>query len=240
MVKNSKNTADNYNKKDEFAANITHELKTPLTSIIGFIELLKKDGGKSKKTRDYFYNIIDSEAQRLLHLIDDMLLLSQVENLADDKLLTQKCDIKKEIERSIKHLMDLTKNKNIQIHTNIGDNLFISAPSTRIQQLFSNLIGNAIKYNVENGQIFIKSFLEDNKVITKIRDTGIGIESEHINKIFNRFYRVKTNMTSEISGNGLGLSIVKDIVTLYDGDIQVKSEIGQGSEFTISFKSVGN
>lgn len=223
--------------KDEFAANITHELKTPLTSIIGFIELLKKDGGKNKETHDYFCDIIDSEAQRLLHLIDDMLLLSQVENLSESNL-SQKCNVSKEIERSVKHLIHLAKNKNIKVNMDLGDNLFVAVSSTRLQQLFSNIIGNAIKYNVENGQIFIKSYLENDKVITKIKDTGIGIESEHIDKIFNRFYRVKTDLTSEIPGNGLGLSIVKDIVTLYGGNIQVKSETGKGSEFIIIFKSV--
>lgn len=245
MSDNHKNIVEMPSKRDEFATNITHELKTPLTSIIGFIELLKKGGGKDQKTRDYCYDVIDSEAQRLLHLIDDVLLLSQLGNLAKSPL-TQRCSIKKEIQTCMKHLLPLAEQKNIDITENIDDDLFVTASSTRLQQLFSNIIGNAVKYNVPGGKIFVDSHLQQDskdgakKVMTKIRDTGIGIAPEHIDKIFNRFYRVKNQKTEKISGNGLGLSIVKDIVTLYGGDIQVHSKLGEGSEFTISFDFAAN
>ncbi len=238
MVTDLKNASgslkDSSNKNYEFVANITHELKTPLTSIIGFIEFLKKDGAKNKKTREYFYDIIDSEAQRLLRLIDDFLLLSQIENSEYTKL-SQKCYIKKEIETVLKTLLPIAKVKNIDIYIDMDEDLTLYASSIRLQQLFSNLINNAIKYNVNNGKIFIKAYTEEKYVRINIKDTGIGIDREHINKIFDRFYRVNTENTSEIPGNGLGLSIVKDIVALYGGNIKINSEVGKGSEFIISF-----
>ncbi len=222
-------------KKDNgLTANITHELKTPLTSIIGFIELLKKSGEKDKDTREYFYDIIDSEAQRLLQLIDDVLLMSQVENYEASGLIHE-CDIKKEVTTVLRSIVPLAMKKNIQIHELLDDNLKINASSTHIQQLFSNLISNAIKYNVVNGEIFIKAYREDSSVVISIKDTGIGINSKYIDKVFDRFYRVNAESNGDIPGNGLGLSIVKDIVTLYNGNIKLRSQPGKGSEFIVSF-----
>lgn len=239
MITKSKDPKNYGETKAEFAANVTHELKTPLTSIIGFIELLKKSGEKSKETREYFYDVIDSEAQRLLHLIDDILLLSQVEN-GQNNILTQKCNIKKELDVVLKTLIPIAKNKNIKIVSNIENDLMVNASSSRLQQLFSNLISNAIKYNTDNGSIFINACAKDSNIIIKIKDTGIGIDSNHINKIFDRFYRVNSSETNEIPGNGLGLSIVKDIVTLYNGSVSVNSKVGEGSEFVISFPDASN
>ena len=219
--------------RDEVAANVTHELKTPLTSIVGFIELLK-NGDHDEDTRKYFYNVIDSEAQRLFRLIDDMLLLSQIENM-NNSVFTQKCDIRKEIEESLKHLIPLAKKNNISINFDSNDEIFIEASSIRLQQLFSNIIGNAIKYNFPNGKIDIILYKDKDLVITEIKDTGIGIAPEHIEKIFERFFRSDKSRASEIPGTGLGLAISKDIVSMYGGEISVDSQVGKGSKFTISF-----
>lgn len=227
-------------KNDKFAANITHELKTPLTSIIGFIELLKKGGGKNKETREYFYDVIDSEAQRLLHLIDDMLLLSQVENGKNTPGLTQKCDVKKEINTVLKSLTPIAQNKNIKLSVNIEEGLAVVACDSRLQQLFSNLVSNAIKYNKPNGSIYINAYSKNGKTTISVKDTGIGIKPDYINKIFDRFYRINSADNDNIPGNGLGLSIVKDIVTLYGGNISVNSQIDKGSEFIVSFPDNNN
>lgn len=234
MITDSGNTTNSSKENYEFVTNITHELKTPLTSIIGFIEFLKKDDSKNKKTREYFYDIIDSEAQRLLNLIDNVLLLSQIENNKTDKIL-QDCNVEKELNTILRTLSPLAKSKRIELRVNLRKKLKIKACSTRLQQLFSNLVSNAIKYNVPGGKIFIDAFLDKNFVTITVKDTGIGIEPEHINKIFDRFYRVSTENTSNIPGNGLGLSIVKDIVTMYGGTIKINSEVGQGSEFIVCF-----
>lgn len=219
--------------RNEFAANVTHELKTPLTSIIGFLELLK-GAERDEETRKYFYDIIDSETQRLLHLVDDMLLLSQVESMKDS-VFAKKCDIHSEIEEAITHLLPLAQKRNIKIEVKVDSDLFVSASSIRLQQLFSNIIGNAIKYNIDNGEIVVKAYRDKNNVVIRIKDTGIGINPDHLDKIFERFYRSDTSRASEIQGNGLGLTIVKDVVNLYNGEIQVNSKLNQGSEFIISF-----
>ncbi len=219
--------------RDEFASNVTHELKTPLTSIIGFMELLKEKD-RDEETRKYFYDIIYNEAQRLFSLIDDMLLLAQVENM-NESALTQKCDIKSEIKESLSYLEILAKKRNITIEVNTENKLIIEASKVRIQQLLSNIIGNAIKYNIDNGKIFINAYRNRNKIIISIKDTGVGIAPENIDKIFERFYRSDTSRAAGTPGTGLGLAIVKDIITLYNGDIQVNSDIGKGSEFIITF-----
>lgn len=235
MVTDCKKEAKPSSKQNyEFVANMVHELKTPLTSIIGFIEFLKKGSEKDEKTREYLYDIIDSEAQRLLRLIDDFLLLSQIETKEYVKL-SQKCNIKLELDTVLKILLPSIKSKNIDLYIDVDKDLYIYASSLRLQQLFSNLINNAIKYNIPNGKISIHAFSDKNHIIVSIKDTGIGIHPENIDKIFDRFYRVNTEETSEIPGNGLGLSIVKDIVVSYNGDIKINSEVGHGSEFIVSF-----
>lgn len=234
MVINSNNDAKQYEKELDFAASITHELKTPLTSIIGFMEFLKKNDGKDKKTREYLYNIIDSEAHRLLSMIDDILLLSQMQRGGKAGVSEQKCNVSKEIQTVTKMLSSLASSKNVDIFLNIDERLNVGLPSMRLQRLFSNLIGNAIKYNVKNGKIFVNAYLKGNSAVINVKDTGIGIDSEHINKIFDKFYRVNSKHTEDISGNGLGLAIVRDIVNLYGGSIHVDSELGKGSEFIVS------
>jgi Signal transduction histidine kinase len=229
------NLSKSFSKENyEFVSNMVHELKTPLTSILGFIEFLKKDSEKDKQTREYFYDIIDSEAQRLLRLIDDFLVLAQIETSEYVKL-PQKCNIKKELDTVLKILLPSAKLKNIDFYIDIDKNLYIYASSLRLQQLFSNLVNNAIKYNVSGGKISIHAYSDKSNIIVSVKDTGIGIEPENIDKIFDRFYRVNTEETSEIPGNGLGLSIVKDIVALYNGTIKINSKVGQGSEFIVSF-----
>lgn len=219
--------------RDEFASNVTHELKTPLTSIIGYIELLSSEE-RDAETRKYFYDIIYSESQKLFTLIDDMLLLSQVENM-NDSSISQKCNVKKESLETIKNLAPLAEKRNIKIELSADSNLTVGISDIRMQQLFSNIIGNAIKYNVDNGNIYINIYKERKNVIISIKDTGIGINPQNIDKIFERFYRSDVSRASGIPGTGLGLAIVKDIVKLYNGDIQVKSEQNKGSEFIVTF-----
>lgn len=219
--------------RDEFAANVTHELKTPLTSIMGYIELLNNEE-RDIQTRKYFYDIIYSEAQKLFTLIDDMLLLAQVENMKDSAV-PQKCNVKDVVYETVQRLMPLAEKRNISIEVNIEPSLNVGMSSIRMYQLFSNIIGNAIKYNIENGKIFINAFRERNDVTISVKDTGLGIRDEHLDKIFERFFRSDKMRASGIPGTGLGLAIVKDIVKLYNGDIQVKSELNKGSEFIITF-----
>ena len=217
--------------RSEFVANVTHELKTPLTSIRGFIELLKSSD-RDEETRQYCYDVLDIEAERLHHLIDDMLVLSQIEN-AKEESSASRCDLTEEIGHSVERMALLAQKQGIAIHFEKGEPLFAACSPTRMQQLWSNLIENAIKYNKPQGEIFVTAQKQGKTAIVKVRDTGIGIPKEHLPRLFERFYRVDTSRSREIGGTGLGLSIVKHLAGLYHGDVSVESEVGVGSTFTV-------
>jgi len=180
-------------------------------------------------------DIIDIEAERLYMLIEDVLELSEIEsNHSAADMQFDSCDIADVISEVINVVNGPALKKSIMIHTDIEEGLKVKADKHRVKQLFINLVDNAIKYSDDNGEIFINAFTLDNKVIIKVRDTGIGIAEEHLPRIFERFYRVDKSRTRNTGGTGLGLSIVKHIVQLYNGDLSVNSELGKGTEFTIT------
>lgn len=217
--------------RSEFVANVTHELKTPLTSIRGSIELLRS-GDRDEETRRYFYDVLDIEAERLHHLIDDMLVLSQIENAKDDPS-ARRCNLKEELEDTLERLRPVAEKSSVALELDADASLFCDCSPTRIGQLFGNLIENAIKYNVPHGSVTVTAQKQRNMAMIRVRDTGIGIEPEHLDRLFERFYRVDTSRSREIGGTGLGLSIVKHLAALYHGEVSVESEIGKGSTFTV-------
>lgn len=217
--------------RSEFVANVTHELKTPLTSIRGSIELLKS-ADRDEETRRYFYDILDIEAERLHHLIDDMLVLSQIENAKEDPSVSR-CNVREKLEDTVKRLKPVAEKCKVTMELDADSTLFVACSPTRLEQLFGNLIENAIKYNKENGQVSITARGQRQMAIIRIKDTGIGIAPEHIDRLFERFYRVDTSRSRAIGGTGLGLSIVKHLASLYNGEVSVESTVGVGSTFTI-------
>ena len=216
--------------RSQFVSNVTHELKTPLTSIKGFIELLKSSE-RDEETRAYFYEIIEIEAERLQNLIDDILELSEIENGRDVNISA--CNISKIISDTAARLQTLADKKKVLISIDTPEKIIMNANPHRLQQLFTNLIDNAIKYNVENGEINISAKATKGIITIKVSDTGIGIDEKHFERLFERFYRVDKSRSRDIGGTGLGLSIVKHIISLYGGDISVESAVGQGTTFTI-------
>ncbi len=217
--------------RSEFVANVTHELKTPLTSIRGSIELLKSSD-RDEETRRYFYDVLDIEAERLHHLIDDMLVLSQIENAREDPS-SRRCSVKEELKNCIDRLSPVAEKNGVSLSLEADPNLFVSCSPTRFQQLFGNLIENGIKYNKPNGSVVVMAQKQRKTVLVRVKDTGIGIASEHFERLFERFYRVDTSRSREIGGTGLGLSIVKHLAALYGGDVAVESEVGKGSTFSV-------
>ncbi len=216
--------------RSDFVSNVTHELKTPLTSIRGFIDTLKSGTVKDEAVVNKFLDIIDIEAERLYSLIQDILLLSEIESKIESE--RNPCDFNSIAEEVIELLRPKLP----------ADVKFIMEPDSnlrpfycnqdRMKQLLINLLDNAIKYT-EKGSITLECKEENNKLKVAVRDTGIGIEQDHLARIFERFYRVDKGRSRKQGGTGLGLSIVKHIVELYNGDIQVKSEIGVGTEFIL-------
>jgi two-component system phosphate regulon sensor histidine kinase PhoR len=217
--------------RSEFVANVTHELKTPLTAIRGSIELLKSTD-RDEKTRRYFYDVLDIEAERLHRLIDDMLALSQIENAKEDPFV-QRCNVKEELMSCIERLTPLADKNQVQLCLTADDSLFVSCSPTRIQQMFGNLIENAIKYNKPEGSVLVTAQRQRQTAVIRVKDTGIGIAPEHFNRLFERFYRVDASRSREIGGTGLGLSIVKHLAALYGGEVGVESEEGKGSTFIV-------
>ena len=217
--------------RSEFVANVTHELKTPLTSIRGFIELLKS-GDRDEETRQYFYDVLDIEAERLHHLIDDMLVLSQIENAKDD-VQTVPCNLNQEIETVLRRAKPIAEKNGIVLRLEVEEAFLVASSPTRLQQLFGNLVENAIKYNKPQGRVTVTLQRQRNMVLVKVKDTGIGIPQEHLPRLFERFYRVDSSRSREIGGTGLGLSIVKHLAGLYHGDVSVESVVGEGSVFTV-------
>lgn len=224
--------------RSEFVANVTHELKTPLTSIRGFIELLKS-GDRDEETRQYFYEVLDIEAERLHHLIDDMLVLSQIEN-AKEETQTVPCNLNREIATVLQRAEPIAAKNGVTLQMDAEETFTVASSPTRLQQLFGNLVENAIKYNKPQGRVTVTLQRQRNMALVKVRDTGIGIPAEHLPRLFERFYRVDSSRSREIGGTGLGLSIVKHLAGLYHGDVSVESVVGEGSVFTVRLPLMGS
>jgi len=211
---------------------IIHDLKTPITSIIGFVELLKK-GGHDEKTVQEFYDIIDSEAKRLLKLIDSMPRISLEANSAGASGI---CNLSVEIQKFVKELEPLADKRNIKIDIKVNsEEIYVSVPESKIARIVTNIVENAIKYNKESGKIFINLVEKSNLAYIKIKDTGIGIAENEIDKVFDRHYRATSGKKINVEGSGLGLAIAKDIAESYGGSIKVSSKLGESTEFIISF-----
>lgn len=217
------------NVRSQFVANVSHELKTPLTSIIGFSETLKDV--EDEETKNKFLNIINEEANRLTRLINDILVLSDIENNKNKTI--EKVDLNESIEDVFELMKSSAKIKNIEMIIN-GDKLpWIYGNKDEIKQMLINLVDNAIKYNNTHGCVLIQKKKTDNYCEIFIKDTGCGIPKEHIERLFERFYRVDKARSRAEGGTGLGLAIVKHIVLSLKGTIDVESEIGKGSTFVI-------
>lgn len=222
--------------RTDFVSNVTHELKTPLTSIKGFADTLKNGAIEDREVSLKFLDIIDIEADRLTRLIQDILILSEIETIENEKhiYLNNLIEI-------INHVIEMLKNKaeqkEIKIITDFeNDLLAFMCNKDRISQMIINLVDNAIKYT-EKGNIFISCKKENKFIKIIISDTGIGIPKENLERIFERFYRVDKGRSRKMGGTGLGLSIVKHIVNLYKGNIRVESSLGKGTKFIILLPS---
>lgn len=179
-----------------------------------------------------FLEIIDIEAERLHELINDILLLSEIETKLKDTNL-EIFDLKSMVDDVFKVMQNIAKEKKISLNNNVRDEVLMKANINRMKQLIMNLVDNGIKYNVQNGSVSVDGYREDGKVVISVKDTGIGIPSAHIPRIFERFYRVDKGRSRGMGGTGLGLSIVKHIVNLYNGEIKVNSVVGEGTEFIV-------
>ena len=220
------------NMRKEFVSNVSHELKTPLTAIRGFIETLKDGAIDDPSTAGKFLKIIDIESQRLEKLISDLLELSSIES---NKIIRRnvEIDIKAVAESAVEAYRLTAAKRSISIVSQIDNNYMIQGNLELFKAMLYNLVSNAVKYNVENGEVTISLKEVAGGVIVYVKDTGIGISNDDINRIFERFYKVDKSRSYDPDSTGLGLSIVKHILDLFDGDISVESILGQGTTFKV-------
>jgi two-component system phosphate regulon sensor histidine kinase PhoR len=221
------------NMRREFTANVSHELKTPLTTIRGFAELIAEGMVQDKETLNKYAMLIKIESERLITLINDILRLSELEETAIPVHL-EKVNLLECAKDVAELLRDNAQKRNVLLNV-WGENACILAMQDSMKELVLNLADNAIKYNLENGRVDIHITKRGQKAVITVEDTGIGIPMEHQDRIFERFYRVDKGRSKKTGGTGLGLSIVKHITELYKGEIRLTSEVGKGSCFEISF-----
>lgn len=216
--------------RSDFVSNVSHEFKTPLTSIRGFVDTLKNGAIKDEKFAMKFLDIIDIETERLNNLIQDILVLSEIENNTDYNVVEN--DMREIIVEVINLLQPKVK-PGVELQCDMDAYIRpYACNQDRMKQLLINLVDNAIKYT-EQGSVLIGCKSDGNFLYLWVEDTGQGMEKEALGRIFERFYRVDKSRSSKTGGTGLGLSIVKHIVEMYNGDIQVESEVGVGSKFLV-------
>lgn len=220
------------NMRRDFVANVSHELKTPLTSINGFVETLIMNEDLPVDKRNRFLAIIQKESNRLKRLIEDILLLSSIEsktNLVTENILLY--DVFKEVYEMVNYIAN---SKKIDLSYNFEDEkIVVQAYGDYIKQLLLNLIDNAIKYTQIGGKITVNQFTMNDEIVIEVIDNGVGIPKEDQGKIFQRFYRVDKARSRSVGGTGLGLAITKHIVHSLNGSISVESELGEGSKFIV-------
>lgn len=219
-------------QRQDFFSNASHELRTPITSIMGFSEML--EGGMitdPDQAKDSIH-IIHREATRMSQIINDLLFISKLEN-EGEPTVSSPVNVREIAEEIRDSLLPSMQEKNIKMSISGGD-FNISLPYTHLHNLLSNLMQNAVKYNVENGSVWVRIETDDRHLYLSVKDTGIGIPPDMRSRVFERFFRVDKGRSRNVGGTGLGLSIVKHLVNLYNGSIQLDSELGKGSLFHVS------
>lgn len=219
--------------RKEYIGNVSHELKTPLFSIQGYVETLMDGGVENLAIRDKYLERIDKSVERLLNIVKDLDMINQYES-GEIKLNISSFDINSVI-REIIDLLDLEavrKDARVQLQT-VSPQIFVNADKQKISQVLINLISNAIHYaNRDKAQITIKTTILKNKVLVTVEDNGMGIKPEALPRIFERFYRVETSRNRNDGGSGLGLAIVKHILDAHGENISVESVYLEGTRFT--------
>ena len=216
--------------RQEFTANVSHELKTPLHAILGYAELLQ-NGMVEEADIKPFAGKIREESERMTKLVEDIIDLAKLDGGGGD-LQWEECDLYRIAEKAVSSLETEAEAAGVKMRIH-GDGATIQGIQQLLYSIIYNLCDNAIKYNRRNGKILIEIYQSARETGIRVTDTGIGIPQESFDRIYERFYRVDKSRSKEVGGTGLGLSIVKHAVMIHGGRIEVKSEVGLGTEFTV-------
>ncbi len=221
--------------REDFVANVTHEIKTPLTAIIGFIETLEEGAIKEEVTAKKFLHIISENAHRLGRLVDDLLILSSIE-LGEMTLRFENVSIANVIDSVLPMFETKAAEKSLTIDKHISDELpLIGSDRDKMAQILVNILDNAVKFTPSGGKIFISAQDDSGFVVVKVTDTGIGIQKSEIPRLGERFYRADKTRSRELGGTGLGLSIVKHLMKAHNGSIDIESQVGRGTTVSLAF-----
>lgn len=224
--------------RKDFVANVSHELRTPLAAIRGYAETLLGGALEDREHNRKFVEIIEAQATRLSNIASDLLTLSELDSSGGVAPQPQTVSVRAVLESALRTVESAARVRGVQIHCGAIDDLTVSGSELRLEQVLVNLLDNAVKFNRPNGEVWLEARAVDGSARIAIRDTGIGIPSEDLPRVFERFYRVDKARSREMGGTGLGLSIVRHVVEQMNGTIQVDSRLGEGSVFTITIPAL--
>ena len=221
-------------QKKQFTANVSHELKTPLTSIAGYAELIETGMAKPEDIKP-FAGVIRKQALRLVSLSEDIIQLSQLEESDDEDMSFESVNLYEIAQRCVEALNINAINKGVTLNLT-GEECYIRGKAQLVEELVYNLCDNAIRYNKENGNVTVTVNPLEKGASVSVKDTGIGIPKKYQERIFERFFRVDKSRSKATGGTGLGLAIVKHITQLHDAKLEISSEEGKGTEIIVTFK----
>lgn len=223
--------------RTDFAANVSHELKTPLTAIGNYVETLLNGAIHDNEKNVEFLKKIQKHAVNLSNLIDDVLEVARLDDKKEPETLTR-LDLEPLVSRAVETIAPRAKRFGLNLLNRILPRQFyVNGSEDLLYRAILNLLDNAVKYT-NQGTIEIAGRVNQNTIELSVSDTGIGISTEHLNRIFERFYRVDKARSRELGGTGLGLSLVKHTMNVHGGSVRVESEVGRGSRFTLVFTSL--
>ena len=220
--------------RKDFVANVSHELKTPITLIKGFVETLQQGALEKREEAERFLNIMSKQVERLNAIIEDLLSLSRLEQDSGKSAISmEKTKVIQILESAIRDCESKLLEKKISIQLNCSNELEVFANSPLLNQAVLNLVDNALKYSEQGEKITVEAFVTGTEIVIEVQDWGCGIGSEHLPRLFERFYRIDQARSRQMGGTGLGLAIVKHIVQEHGGSVSVNSTLGKGSRFSI-------
>ncbi len=249
--KNEKNETDGYvvvmhdvteqqkldNMRKEFVANVSHELKTPITTIKSYAETLSNGALDDEEVSMKFLGVINNEADRMNRLVRDLLQLSRID-YGREKWFMENTNLNELVKNNVESVSVLADKKSQAINLDLGADMYVRADKDRMDQVLSNILVNAIKYTPERGEIRVTSGKEDSYSCISVKDNGMGIPEGDLSHVFDRFYRVDKARSREMGGTGLGLSIAKEIVEAHGGRIEITSQVNVGTLVKIYLPSI--
>lgn len=240
MIEDVTHTSKLEKVRQVFVANVSHELRTPLTVFSGYLEMLLEKIPEDKNTLLQILQQMEIQKHRMYLLVEDLLLLSSLENAELDNKIKEPVNILPMLEQIVAAAKQVSGDKNHKIILNADPGAIIYGSANELHSACSNLVYNAVHYTPENGKIFINCIADDNEITIEVVDTGIGIPKKDISHITERFYRVdKGRSWNEVGGTGLGLAIVKHVLIRHDAKLEIISELDKGSTFRCVFTNTG-